>query len=73
MRNLQVWQFNTKAKALAAEVTQELKVKIGDTVNEGTVLLLLEGEGGAAAAPSPVPAAPAVAAAPVASGLKHSF
>ena len=42
----------------AAGVIKELKVKIGDTVNEGSLLLLLEGEGVAAAAPS-APAAPA--------------
>jgi pyruvate dehydrogenase E2 component (dihydrolipoamide acetyltransferase) len=50
----------------AAGVLKELKVKIGDTVNIGDLLALLEGEGGAvapsAAAPAPVAvAAPAVA------------
>jgi len=45
----------------AAGVVKELKVKVGDTVNEGSVILSLEGEGGAAAAPAPA-AAPAAAA-----------
>jgi len=48
----------------AAGVIAEMKVKVGDKVNEGTLLLLLEGD--AAAAPAPVPAAPA-APAPAAS------
>ena len=43
----------------AAGVIAEMKVKVGDKVNEGTLLLLLEG--GAAAAPAPAPAAPAAA------------
>jgi len=57
----------------AAGVVKELKVKIGDTVNEGSLLLLLEVEGvAAAAAPAAAPAAPpaaapAVVAAPAAS------
>ena len=41
----------------AAGVIAEMKVKVGDKVNEGTLLLLLEGD--AAAAPAPAPAAPA--------------
>jgi pyruvate dehydrogenase E2 component (dihydrolipoamide acetyltransferase) len=65
-------------------VVKELKVAIGDKVNEGTLLLILEAEGGAAApapaqasAPSPAPAAAAApapaqaappASAPAASG-----
>jgi pyruvate dehydrogenase E2 component (dihydrolipoamide acetyltransferase) len=53
----------------AAGVVKELKVALGDKINEGTLLLLLET--GAAAAPAPAPAAaatPAAApAAPVAS------
>ncbi|MDT8998652.1 dihydrolipoyl dehydrogenase [Paucibacter sp. APW11] len=44
-----------------AGVVKELKVSLGDKVNQGTLLLLLESEGAAA----PAPAAPA-AAAPVA-------
>ena len=50
----------------ATGVVKELKVKIGDNVSEGSVLLLLEGEGAAAApAPKAAPApAPAAAAAP---------
>ncbi|AUT51426.1 dihydrolipoyl dehydrogenase [Paraburkholderia caribensis] len=51
----------------AAGVVKELKVKVGDNVSEGSVLLLLEGEGAAAApapkaAPAPAPAAAAAAA-----------
>ncbi|CCD40184.1 Dihydrolipoamide dehydrogenase of pyruvate dehydrogenase complex [Candidatus Paraburkholderia kirkii UZHbot1] len=48
--------------APAAGTVKELKIKVGDTVSEGTVILTLEG----AAAPSPAPqqAAPAPAAAP---------
>jgi dihydrolipoamide dehydrogenase len=47
----------------AAGVVKELKVAIGDKVNEGSVLLTLEASGQAAAAPAPAPApAPAVAA-----------
>ena len=47
-----------------AGVVKELKVAIGDKVNEGSVLLMLEAEGGAAAAPAPAPAAAAPAPAP---------
>jgi pyruvate dehydrogenase E2 component (dihydrolipoamide acetyltransferase) len=61
----------------AAGVVKEIKVKVGDKVAMGSLLLLLEGEGGAAApapaaaAPAPAPAAaaapaPAPAAAPAA-------
>jgi pyruvate dehydrogenase E2 component (dihydrolipoamide acetyltransferase) len=46
-----------------AGVVKEMRVKLGDKVNEGTLVLLLEAEGGAAAAPAPAPA-PAAAAAP---------
>ena len=62
-----------------AGVVKELKVKVGDTVKEGSVVLLLEAEGAAAAAPAPapaqaalIPAAPApvaAAPAPVAGGV----
>ena len=44
-------------------VVKELKVNIGDKVNEGSVLLVLEAEGAAAPAPAPA-AAPAAASAP---------
>jgi len=48
-----------------AGVVKELKVKIGDTVSEGTVILALEAAGaGAAPAPAPAAAAPAPAAKP---------
>src|SRR5262252_9476933 len=51
----------------AAGVVKELKVKLGDKVSEGSIVLLLEGEGAAAAAAAPTPstapaAAPAAAA-----------
>ena len=50
----------------AAGVVKELKIKVGDTVNEGSVLLTLEVSGAAAsAAPTPAAAAaPAKASAP---------
>jgi dihydrolipoamide dehydrogenase len=49
----------------AAGVVRELKVKLGDKVSEGTVLLLLEAEAAADTAAPPVPApTPAAAAAP---------
>ncbi|MBP1208194.1 pyruvate dehydrogenase E2 component (dihydrolipoamide acetyltransferase) [Duganella sp. 1411] len=62
----------------AAGVVKEIKVKVGDKVAEGSLLLLLEADGAAAApaaapaaaAPAPAPAAaaaPAPAAAPAAS------
>src|SRR5688572_10119097 len=38
-----------------AGVVKELRIKLGDKVNEGSVLLVLEGEGAAKAAPSPQP------------------
>ena len=47
-----------------AGVVKALKVKLGDKVSEGSVVLLLEAEGAAAAAPAS-PAAPAAPAAPV--------
>ena len=55
-----------------AGVVKELKVKLGDKVKEGSVVLVLEGEGAAAtsapaSAPVAAPVAPAAAAAPVAS------
>jgi len=48
----------------AGGVVKELKVKIGDTVNQGSLLLVLDSAD--AAAPAPVAAAPAPAAAPAA-------
>jgi pyruvate dehydrogenase E2 component (dihydrolipoamide acetyltransferase) len=39
-----------------AGTVKELKVKVGDNVSEGTLILLLEGGAGGAAAPSPAPA-----------------
>ena len=54
-----------------AGVVKELKVKLGDKVSEGSVVLMLEtADAGVAAAPvaeaAPAPAAPAAASAPVA-------
>lgn len=49
----------------AAGVVKELKVKVGDKVSEGSVILSLDADGAAAAAPAaaaPAPAAPAPAA-----------
>ncbi|MGS5086795.1 dihydrolipoyllysine-residue acetyltransferase [Hydrogenophaga sp. A37] len=51
-----------------AGVLKELKVKVGDTVNIGDLLAILEGAAGAAA-PTPVAAAPAQAAAPAAAAV----
>jgi dihydrolipoamide dehydrogenase len=53
----------------AAGVVKEMKVKLGDKVSEGSLILLLEAEAAAAApapapAPAPAAAAPAPAAAP---------
>jgi len=47
-------------------VVKELKVKLGDKVSEGSVVLVLEAEGGAAAAPAAAPAPAAAAPAPAA-------
>ncbi|ANB73250.1 dihydrolipoamide acetyltransferase [Paraburkholderia phytofirmans OLGA172] len=60
----------------AAGVVKEVKVKVGDNVSEGSLIVVLDGAaGGAAASPAPAPAAapapapaPAPAAAPAASG-----
>src|SRR5690349_2861981 len=51
-----------------AGVVKEMKVKLGDKVGEGTLVLLLEtdGAGAAPAAPAPAPAAAAAAPAPAA-------
>ena len=49
----------------AAGVVKELKVKIGDKVAKGSVVLTLESADAAAPAPAPAAAAPAPAAAPV--------
>ena len=48
-----------------AGVVKELKVKLGDKVAEGSLVVVLEAAGDAAAAPAAVPAAPAPVAAPV--------
>jgi pyruvate dehydrogenase E2 component (dihydrolipoamide acetyltransferase) len=49
----------------ASGVVKELKVKIGDKVSEGSLLLMLEAEGAGAAAPAAAPAQAPAAAAPV--------
>jgi len=48
-----------------AGVVKELKVKLGDKVSEGTLVLILEAAGALAAAPGPAPGPAPVAAAPV--------
>ncbi|MEY2618372.1 MAG: hypothetical protein RL522_1374 [Pseudomonadota bacterium] len=48
----------------AGGVVKELKVKLGDKVSEGTVVLLLEGAAAAAASPASAPAAAAPTPAP---------
>ena len=60
-----------------AGVVKELKVKLGDKVGEGSLVLLLEAQGAAAAAPAAVPAAapataPAAASAPAAAPVAAS-
>jgi len=50
--------------APAAGVIKELKVKVGDEVNDNDVIAILEGEGGSDAPAAPAPAAEAPAAAP---------
>ncbi len=62
----------------ASGVVKELKVKIGDKVAEGSLILMLEGSDAAAsaapaAAPAAPAAAPALAAAPVAAPVAASF
>jgi pyruvate dehydrogenase E2 component (dihydrolipoamide acetyltransferase) len=47
-----------------AGVVKELKVKLGDKISEGSLLLMLEAAAGTAAAPAPAPAAAAPAPAP---------
>ena len=50
----------------AAGVVREVKVKVGDTLNIGDLIAMLEGTGGGAAAPAPAAAAPAASPAPAA-------
>ncbi|MCH7343865.1 dihydrolipoyl dehydrogenase [Pelomonas sp. CA6] len=61
-----------------AGVVKEIKVQLGDKVNEGSVILALEASdaGAAASTPAPAPAAPApapAASAPVAASTAASF
>ncbi|WP_353092429.1 dihydrolipoyllysine-residue acetyltransferase [Methylibium sp.] len=49
-----------------AGVVKELKIKLGDKVSEGTVVLVLEAAGAAAAPPDGAPATPAAAPPPAA-------
>ena len=51
----------------AAGVVKELKVKVGDKVNEGSLVLLLESAQAGAAAAAPATASAAAAATPAAS------
>ncbi|KVP91519.1 dihydrolipoamide acetyltransferase [Burkholderia ubonensis] len=48
----------------AAGVVKDIKVKVGDAVSEGTLIVLLEAAGAPAAAAAPQASAPAAAAAP---------
>ena len=59
----------------AAGVVKEMKVKVGDKVSQGSLLLTLESAGAAAtaAAPVPAPAAPAPAAAPASAPAAASY
>src|SRR6266702_885656 len=41
----------------AAGVVKEVKVKVGDNVSEGSLIVVLDGAGAAASAPAPAPAA----------------
>ncbi|QTF91758.1 dihydrolipoyllysine-residue acetyltransferase [Halomonas sp. BM-2019] len=56
--------------APAAGTVKEVKVQLGDTVSEGSAILLLEAEGDAAAPPAPSPAA-AEAPAPSGGGVEE--
>jgi dihydrolipoamide dehydrogenase len=47
-----------------AGVVKELRVKVGDTVNMGSVIMTMEAADGAAAAPAPAPAAAPASASP---------
>ncbi len=57
----------------AAGVVKEVKVKLGDKVKQGSVVLLLEAAAGAAASPAPAPAAAAPAAAPAPAPIAASY
>jgi pyruvate dehydrogenase E2 component (dihydrolipoamide acetyltransferase) len=50
----------------AGGVVKDIKVKLGDKISEGSVLLTLDGAGASAPAPAPAPQAPAAALAPAA-------
>jgi dihydrolipoamide dehydrogenase len=57
-----------------AGVVKEMKLKVGDVVNTGSLVLMLESDAAAAPAPAPAAAAPAApAAAPVAAPTAASF
>src|SRR5262249_2833819 len=55
-----------------AGVIKELKVKIGDKVSEGSLLLMVEAAAGAAAPAAPAPAPVAAAPAPTAASFSGS-
>src|SRR3954469_16740075 len=48
--------------APGAGTIRELRIKIGDKVNQGDVILTMESEGASAPAPAPAPAAAAASA-----------
>ncbi len=48
----------------AAGTVKDIRVKVGDAVSEGTLIVVLEGAGAAAAAPAPAPAPVAAAPSP---------
>ncbi len=54
-----------------AGVVKEVKIKLGDKVNEGSIVLSLDAQGAAAASPAAAPA-PAAAAAPTAAAVVAS-
>ncbi|MQR01814.1 dihydrolipoyl dehydrogenase [Glaciimonas soli] len=57
----------------SAGVIKEIKIKVGDKVSEGSVILALEATAGASAAAAPVAAAPAPSAAPTVAPTAASF
>jgi dihydrolipoamide dehydrogenase len=59
----------------AAGVVKEIKVKLGDSLAEGSLVAILEGEGAAAvpAKPAPIAASPAAPAAPATSAPKPAL
>ncbi|HKR38090.1 MAG TPA: biotin/lipoyl-containing protein, partial [Paraburkholderia sp.] len=54
----------------ASGTVKEVKVKVGDNVSEGSLVLVLDGAGAAAAPAAPAPAAKAEQAAPAAASAQ---